>query len=282
MAFDAEGWGSKLTGELQELAFAPQASPTVAGLWAERVVAAGSPDAVSARLPLLLSSNPPAGREVVLAYIWALADLGKSVQGAVTKYSALLRTDTSSWARAGGALVATGSLAHAAAWLADWRDRDGVEAWMLRPLAVAYRGLDQDDKALEVCRAAVALGGPDEVLAEFRAWLALDLALSGQTGEASAHLAKVNGVLVPDGTRLVLALAEAVVMVANAGPGGKPAALAEAKEHLRTAAAACGPRHFPTGAGRAYRRVVKKLASDTGTLAARLWAMGQRLRPWVR
>jgi len=282
MAFDGEGWGSKLTGELQELAFAPQASPTVAGLWAERVVAAGSPDAVSARLPLLLSSNPPAGREVVLAYIWALADLGKSVQGAVTKYSALLRTDTSSWARAGGALVATGSLAHAAAWLADWRDRDGVEAWMLRPLAVAYRGLDQDDKALEVCRAAVALGGPDEVLAEFRAWLALDLALSGQTGEASAHLAKVNGVLVPDGTRLVLALAEAVVMVANAGPGGKPAALAEAKEHLRTAAAACGPRHFPTGAGRAYRRVIKKLASDTGTLAARLWAMGQRLRPWVR
>src|SRR5439155_25355885 len=113
-----------------------------------------------------------------------------------------------SWARAGGALVATGNLAFAAAWLADWRDRDrdGIEAWMLRPLAVAYRGLDQDEKAAEVCRAAVALGGSDDVLAEFRAWLALNLALSGQTDEAAGHIAKVDAVLVPEPTRLVLAL----------------------------------------------------------------------------
>ena len=39
VAFDAEGWGAKLTGELQELAFAPEGTPEVAGLWAERVVA---------------------------------------------------------------------------------------------------------------------------------------------------------------------------------------------------------------------------------------------------
>lgn len=282
VAFDTEGWGAKLTGELQDLVFAPDATPEVAGLWAERVVAAGSPDAVSDRLTDLLATNPPAGREAVVAYLWALADMGKSVQGTVMKYSAVLRTDAPSWARAGGALVATGNPAHAAAWLADWRDRDGVEAWMLRPLAVAYRGLDQDDKAIEVCRAAVALGGPDEVLAEFRAWLALDLALSGQTAEAAAHIAKVDAVLIPEGTRLVLAMAEAVVMVATAGPGGKPAALADAKDHLRTAAVACGSGGVPVGAARAYRRVVRKLAADTGALGARLWALWQRLRPWVR
>src|SRR5207248_6644094 len=147
-----------------------------------------------------------------------------------------------SWARAGAALVATGNLAHAAAWLADWRDRDGVEAWMLRPLALAYRALDQDEKAAEVCRAGVKLGGPDDVLADFRAWLALDLALAGRTEEAAAQVAKVDAVAVPDGTRLVLAMAGAVVMVAAVGPGGKSAALAEAKDHLRSAAAACGPR----------------------------------------
>ena len=133
-AFDAEGWGTRLTDELKDLAFAPDGTPEVAGLWAERTVAAGSPEAVSDRLPDLLAANPVAGREVVLAYVWALADAGKPVQSAVTKYSEVLRADAAAWARAGEALVATGNLAHAAAWLADWRDRDGVEAWMLRPL----------------------------------------------------------------------------------------------------------------------------------------------------
>ncbi len=234
------------------------------------------------RLTELLSTNPVAGREVVLAYLWALADAGKPVHGAVTKYSEVLRADTAAWARAGEALVATGNLAHAAAWLADWRDRDGVEAWMLRPLALAYRALDQDDKAADVCRAAVKLGGPDTMLADFRAWLALDLALADQIEEASSHIAKVDAVTMPDGTRLVLAMAEAVVMVAAAGPAGKSAALAEAKDHLRSAAGACGPRGVPPGASRAYRKVVRKLTATAGTLGAKLWAFWQRLRPWVK
>ncbi|MCE9560475.1 MAG: hypothetical protein K8U57_00325 [Planctomycetes bacterium] len=281
LAFDAEGWGPKLTPELQELAFAADGTPELAGLWAERTVAAGSPEAVSDRLPELLATNPAAGREVAVAYVWALVDSGKPVQGAVTKYSEALRSNVVSWARAGAALVAAGNLAHAAAWLAEWRDRDGVEAWMLRPLAIAYRGLDHDDKAVEVCRAGVKLGGPDEVLSDFRAWLALDLALGGQTDEAAALVNRVDSVTVGDGTRLILAMAEAVMMVTRAGPGGKSAALAEAKDHLKSAAA-IGPKLFPSGAGRAYQKVVKKLAADTSTVAAKLWALWQQWFPLVK
>ena len=281
-AFDAEGWGTRLTSELKELAFTPDGTPEVAGLWAERMVAAGSPETVSDRLPELLASNPVAGREVALAYLWALADAGKPVQGTVTKYSEVLRADAAAWARAGEALVATGNLAHAAAWLADWRDRDGIEAWMLRPLAAAYRALDQDDRAGEVCRAAVKLGGPDAILADFRAWLALDLALADRIEEAAAQISRVDSVTIPDGTRLILAMAEAVVMVATAGPGGKVAALAEAKDHLRSASAACTAGGTPPGAGRAYRKVVRKLTAATGTLAARAWGLWQRVSSWVK
>jgi hypothetical protein len=147
---------------------------------------------------------------------------------------------------------------------------------------MAYRALDQDDKAVEVCRAAVRLGGPDELLADFRAWLALDLALSGQAEEAAAQAARVDTVTVPDGTRLVLALAEAAVMVSRAGPGGKAAAFAEAKEHLKAAAGSVAAKDVPPGAARAYRKVVARIASDAGTLAARLWAVWQRLVPWVK
>jgi predicted Zn-dependent protease len=282
LAFDAEGWSAKLTDELKELAFAPDAAASVAGLWAERAVAAGTAEAVSDRLPALLAGNPAAGREVILAYIWALAEAGKPVQPVVQKYSDLLRAEDAAWARTGAALELAGHHAMASAWLADWRDRTGVEAWMLRPLAVAFRMLDQDERALEVCRAAVKLGGPDDVLADFRAWLALDLALSGQTAEAAAHTARVDSVLVPDGTRLVLAMAEAVLMVRQAGPEGKASAFKEAKDHLKTASAACSAKDTPAGAARAWRRVVSCVSGEAHGLTAKLWAVWQRLAPWVK
>ena len=281
-AFDAEGWNAQVTAELKELAFADDATPELAGLWAERAAAGGTFDDITDRLPELLSRNPAAAREVILAYAWAVAEAGKPVQGIVQKYSEVLRANDSSWARAGAALVAGGNFALGAAWLADYRERENPEAWMLRPLTMAYRALDQDDKAVEVCRAAVRLGGPDEQLADFRAWLALDLALSGQAEEAAGQVAKVDAVTAADGTRLVLSLAEAVVMVRRAGPGGKAAAFAEAKEHLKAAAGSCAPSDVPVGAGRAYRKVVSRLASDAGTLGAKLWALWQRVVPWVK
>jgi predicted Zn-dependent protease len=281
-AFDAAGWGARATDELRARAFEPGANPEVAGLWAERAATATAPEAVAARLPELVPLNPDAGREAVLSTVWALAATGKPVQPVVQQYGELLRSDDASWARAGAALAAAGNHAGAAAWLADWRDRADAEAWMLRPLALAYRMLDQDDRAAEVCRAAVKLGGPDDVLSDFRAWLALDLALAGQTDDAQAQVSKVDAVGLSDGTRLVLALAEAVLMVRRAGPGGRSAAFREAKEHLKSAAGSCAATDVPAGAARAYRRVVSCVSGIAGTLSAKLWAVWQRLAPWVK
>lgn len=281
-AFDSEGWGPKLTAELKDLAFVDGADPDVAGLWAERMVEVGSIDSVADRLPELLAHDPDSGREAVLAYARALVTAGKPVQGTIQKYSEVLRADDGSWARAGEILVAGGNLALAVAWLADWREREDLEAWMLRSLTTALRSLDQDDKAIEACRAAVRVGGPDDQLADFRAWLALDFALSGQAEEAGAQLGRIDAVLVPDGTRLVLALAEAVLMVTRAGPAGKAAAFSEAREHLKAAAGSIAAKDVPPGAGRAYRKVASRIAADAGTMPAKLWAIWQRLSPWVK
>ena len=179
-------------------------------------------------------------------------------------------------------MVAAGHFALATAWLADYRNREGLEAWMLRPLALAYRARDQDDQAIEVCRAAVQAGGPGPVLAEFRAWLAVDFALSGQAEEAAAQIAQIDTVGLPDGARLILALAEAAVMVRRAGPGGKATAFAEAKDHLRAAAGSCEAKDVPVGAGRAYKKVVSRIAADAGGLGPRAWAIWQRVAPWVK
>ena len=281
-AVDVEGWGARLTVELKDLALAPDANADLAGLWAERAAAAGQLDAVADRLPELLASNLAAGREALLAYIWAVVESGKPVQGIVQKHSGSLRATDTSWARAGSALVAAGHFALATAWLADYRNREGLEAWMLRPLALAYRARDQDDQAIEVCRAAVQAGGPGPVLAEFRAWLAVDFTLSGQAEEAAAQIAQIDTVGLPDGARLILALAEAAVMVPRAGPGGKATAFAEAKDHLRAAAGSCEAKDVPVGAGRAYKKVVSRIAADAGGFGPRAWAIWQRVAPWVK
>jgi cellulose synthase operon protein C len=71
-------------------------------------------------------------------------------------------------------------------------------------------------------------------------------------------------------------------MVATAGPGGKAAALTEAKDHLRSASAACESGGVPSGASRAYRKVVRKLTTAAGTLSAKVWGLWQRVAPWVK
>jgi len=281
-AFDAAGWGERITAELRDICDILGMKGDVAGVWAERAIEREPTDVISERLPRMMASNPRAGREVLLTYAWAKAARGQPVHGLIQRYSENLRTKNDTWARSGGVLVAAKHYSLAAAWLADWRDRKNVKAWMLKPLVVALRAIDQDDKALDVCRAGVRLGEENENLVEFRVWLALDLALSGQTAEAAAQATNVDGVAVSDGNRLILAFAQALVMVQQAGPEGKASAFSDAKDHLKSAAGSVISAEIPIGAGRAYRRVVAKLVEDAGSFGARIWSLRQRLRPWVK
>ena len=59
-------------------------------------------------------------------------------------------------------------------------------------------------------------------------------------------------------------------------------AFAEAREHLRTAAGSCAAGDVPFGASRAYRKVVNRIVDEVGTLSANLWALWQRVAPWVK
>jgi hypothetical protein len=119
-------------------------------------------------------------------------------------------------------------------------------------------------------------------LASFRAWLALDAALDGRTAEAAGMRRAIDPLGLPDGVRLVLAMAEALVMVQQAGAEGKKVAFSEARDHLRTACGACDAADTPPGAARWYKRTVHRLAQDVGGITARLWATWVNFAPAVR
>ncbi len=283
-AFDRQGWTAEADEELDAIARGADTTSAAASVWADRLIVRGRESDVIDSLADIFARNPNAGREATLGYAIAMASHGQFEKTATTihRFADHLRTDLESWAKAGAALAEAKLFALAASWLGDWTQRDGVESWMLRALADSLRAQDRDAEAADVAMAAANLPGPAVALADHRGWLALESAIAGDVDGASALLATVDRVGLPDRIRLVVAIAEALVMVRRAGPDAKPAAFADAKEHLHAAAGACAPGEVPPGLGRRYRQATKRLAADAGGFAAKLWAWWQQTRPWVK
>ncbi len=283
-ALDRQGWTAETDEELDAIARGAGSTSAAAALWADRRIARGRESDVLESLAEIYARNPDAGREATLGYALAMAAHGQPEKTATTvhRFADQLRADLDSWAKAGAALADARLHALAASWLADWTHRDGVDAGMLRALAESLRAQDRDAEAADVARAALGLAGPPYAKSDHRAWLALDAALAGHAEDAAALLGAIDRVGLPDRVRLVVAVAEAIVMVRRAGPDAKAAAFAEAKEHLAVAAGACAPGEVPPGLARRYRQAVKRIAADAGGIAAKIWAWWQQTRPWVK
>ena len=275
------GWAAEADADLDELATDPGANPAAAAVWAERTVSSGQPQEVADRLSDVAEASRPAGREAVATYARLMAEGGRGdlVAATVQRHADLLREDDLGWARAGAALAEAKQWGLAAAWMGDWKVRSDLPPGALRPLADALLALERDAEAEELMRAAVE-ASPDEVPVEFRAWLAVFGAVAGRTDDAVGHLTAVDRIGQPDWVKLLLVMASTLVAVQQAGAKG--AAFAEGRENLKAAAGACEPADVPPGATRWWRAVADQLAADAGTIAARLWALRQRVGPWVK
>ena len=152
---------------------------------------------------------------------------------------------------------------------------------MLRALADAHRALGQDVEAEATLRAAHELD-TDDLPPDMSAWLAIGEATRGNTEAASAFIDDIDPLGLPDTTKLLLAMAESLVMVQQAAPEEKTKAFREAREDLKAAAGACPPGEVPIGAARWFLKVARRLAADAGGVSARAWAIWVAVRPWVR
>ncbi|QEL16126.1 tetratricopeptide repeat protein [Limnoglobus roseus] len=283
-ALDNQGWVAEVDDELGAIVAGAETTPAAAAVWTERLIVHEKGWHVLDALPGIFEKNPNAAREATLAYAVAMAGHGHPDKTATTihRFADHLRTDPQSWGRAGAALAEAKLFALAASWLGDWKQRDGVDAGMLQALADSLRAQDRDAEATDVAKAAAQMPGPPAVLADFRGWLALEAAVAGHAEEAGTLLSSIDRVGLPDRVRLVVAVAEALVMVQRAGPEAKPAAFSDAKEHLHAAAGACAAADVPPGLARWFKVATKRLAADTGGFAAKLWAWWQQSRPWVK
>ncbi len=283
-ALSEAGWDAEADEDLDSLSSDSTVGPAAAGLWADRTIASGSAWKVHDRLPAILSANRAAGREAATSYAWgmAISERPDAVAATVQKYADVLREDPSTWARAGAALAEVKQYAHAVAWFGEWKSREGCESWMLLPLADSLRGLGKDAESEAVCQWAIAKGPEGAVPPDFYAWLALSAAIAGKTAEGTAHLKAIDPVGLDDGVKLVYTMAQAVLRVQRSLPSSRSEAVTESKADLQAAAGACGAKEMRAGTGRWYRKCTDRIAADSGSLSAKLWAFWQRINPWVR
>jgi tetratricopeptide (TPR) repeat protein len=277
-SFDQQHWTQTLMTELKEIVFDSRAVPAIAVVWVERLLEAGQQQQAIDLLPQLRRSHSAAARLALLTLLEGLAERQLPLHGLVTHHADLLRADTQAWAVAGRALAASGQYAHAAAWLADWRTRPDLTPQMLLPLAQSYRLLDQDQRAADVCYAALQLAAPDVELTEFIAWGALEAALARRPEEAAQLLARLESVNPPPKLLPLNQITRSLLLVFAAGPQGRSLAFREARQLLRQARSHL---HLLPGLLRAYRRAVRLLSHTVATPLARCWAWWQLLRTYL-
>ncbi len=281
-AFDDENWTDEADDVLAAAVDGDDPTPAAAAIWGERLITAGKAWQVADKLKGLADRHPVAGREAVLVYAWAMAvtGQGKTAVATVQRFAELLRASDDAWGRAGATLAEAKEWGLTAAWLNDWKDRDGCEPWTLRALADSQRVSGDDDAAHATLLAAEELSDDDEepLPPDMAAWLALNFALQGDADEASDRLDTIPTTGQDDPVRLLLVLTNAVLGMKTATNKGK--ALREAKANIRAAADACTAAEVPPGLGRVYQKVVDAITKDAGLLA-KAWAMWQKMKPLV-
>ena len=163
-----------------------------------------------------------------------------------------LHADLDTWALGGYALLSASLNRKCAHWLRDWRDREGVQPWMLLNLALALRELGRHDEAHAVSKHALALNINDS-LDQHRLLLAIDAGLAGDRSRLAQLLADLGEPEVSAYYQYLHEFALALHVILH--PDDRDAAFRKACQHLRT-----GSSKVPNNASEQFLRHVQNRA----------------------
>lgn len=186
----------------------------------------------------------------------------KTLDDFIAKHKDILKQETTLWGSVGYALRFIQANRRIITWLADWRSRSDLKPWMLVNLAEAYRAVGADDRARPVHYAALDLAS-DSGKKSHRAWLAFDLAQSGQLDDARQYLDN----LLPSENyspeyQFLLEITQAIV-AARSPNGSRSVKLLTIKQHLAAAKSAYPAIAEDIPFYRAYRHALESIFKHT-------------------
>ncbi|HJS09501.1 MAG TPA: tetratricopeptide repeat protein, partial [Pirellulales bacterium] len=257
---DNAGWRAAADDVLRGSIESSEAAREVGSIWVRRRVAVGDWSWVR-NLPKLVSRGK-AGEQTVNEYVALLAQ-GKrfwALVWFVHRNRTWLKANTFAWGSVGYAWMALGKNRRAANWMADWRNRDGLEPWMLSNLASGLRELGRDRQAADVSRRAIELPADIATLTH-RLWLAADAVLARQFDEATEHMQSVDrSLLADDDNKALDSVIDIMLHVAGTPPAELPEKFSDVRRRMNSLA-----RHMGSKARRRfYHRCVRRLSRAFG------------------
>jgi tetratricopeptide (TPR) repeat protein len=196
-------WGALVDDVIEETLNSPQANPYVGIVFVERCEAVRKWDVCQRRL-LALPERGELWRRAMAAYLEALANAGEKhrARKLITEIRRDLRGNTQTWGNAGYVLFNMGDVRAAIDWLADWRERPGVESWMLWNLTIALNTEGRDIESHEVGLHALTL--PLDDLTQSHLLLCAFHELLGENiAQAISRITKINEPTLRDWDRLL-------------------------------------------------------------------------------
>ncbi|HEY8562003.1 MAG TPA: C39 family peptidase [Pyrinomonadaceae bacterium] len=128
-----------------------------------------------------------AGKYMELLLASDLIGLHKFIQ----KNRRSLKENHDAWAATGYILNASGEFKDGAEWFADWRQRAGVEPWMLWNYSIILRRLKKEAEARAVHEAAAQMPGNDETVSLHLMMLGLEALHAGDYETAARRRAQI-------------------------------------------------------------------------------------------
>ncbi|MGO8689268.1 MAG: tetratricopeptide repeat protein [Thermoguttaceae bacterium] len=265
-------WGQLARKILEELLPGEQTNLEVGREWA-RLCTAQKRWGDCGRKLAELAGRSRVGAEAAVVYIEALAKAGQRLRlrWFLWRNQDWLRKNTRCWGSVGYVLNHLHWFKYLLRWLADWRQRNDLEPWILKNLVEGLRRVGRDAEAAEAGRRALALP-PDQSHAGHRLWLAADACCQGRIDAARELLQQVEGTNFRPEDKFLRLSALAVVTMASARAEERPLVFRAQRKRLDQAQA-----QYPGGVRdparrRFYRRCRRIIAQCRGGLAARLWS----------
>lgn len=185
-------WGAIVDNVIAEALDSPEANPYVGIVFVERCEAVRKWEVCRRRL-LALPERGELWQRAMSAYLEALANAGEKhrARKLITEIRGDLRGNTRTWGNAGYVLFNMGDVRAAIDWLADWRERSGVESWMLWNLTIALSTEGRYTDSHEVSLQALTLP-PDDLTQSHSLLCAFHELLGDNIAQALARIAKIN------------------------------------------------------------------------------------------
>jgi tetratricopeptide (TPR) repeat protein len=214
----------------------------------------------------------PAGWDAAVAYLDALTK-GRQ-QRRFSRFwrrnKDWLSKNSRTWGMVGYAMANFRWYSKLTLWMADWRDRGDLRAWMLVNVVEGLRAASRDAEANEAGRHALTLPA-ERSHATHRAWLALDACCRGRIDECRQMLEQLRGQSLEEDYKFLQTLAESVVNMASAEAGNKKAVFRDVRSKLKCAVASYRNLRYESSRRRLYRRCLQLVAQYRGGFLAALW-----------